>query len=183
MKVLIAYFSLSGNTALVARAICEEVASQGHEVCLRDIGEITSADLNAYDLVFLGSACHDTDLAVPAKRILEEIADAPTFKLAGFATHATFTPKGGARAGVFYESWAENCAKSFLRTSQDRQIDFLGYFSCQGAASAAIEEFIHSTIVTDREEWEAYAEELRKHPDEQDLLDAREFASQVLAKC
>jgi flavodoxin len=182
MKVLIAYFSLTGNTAKIARVISEEVLSRGHEVHLREIGEIASADLDTYDLVFLGSACHDTDLAVPAKKLLEDIPGAPPFKLAGFATHATFTPEGGEKAGVYYESWAENCIKSFLRTSQNKQIDFLGYFSCQGAASPAIEEFIQSNIVTDPDEWESYVEELRKHPDEQDLLDARKFATKVLAK-
>jgi flavodoxin len=183
MKVLIAYFSQTGNTAKVARAIHEEVASQGHEVHLREIGEITSADLNAYDLVLVGSACHDTDLARPAKGILYGITNAPSFKLAGFVTHATLMPEGGKREKEFYERWAANCARSFLQSSQDRQIDFLGFFSCRGAPSPAIEEFIHDTIITDKDEWEAYIEELRQHPDEQDLLDAKNFASQVLAKC
>jgi len=47
----------------------------------------------------------------------------------------------------------------------------------------AIEESIQSTVVTDPDEWGSYAEELRKHPDEQDLLGARMFAAKVLAKC
>lgn len=113
MKVLITYFSLSGNTAQVARAIHQEATSQGHEAHLSEIVEIGSAALNAYDLVFLGSACHDSDLAVPAKKLLEEIP---------------------------------------------------------------------STIMTDPNEWATYVEELRKHPDEGDLLDAKAFASGVLAK-
>ncbi len=183
MKVLIAYFSLTGNTAQVARVISEEVLSQGHEVHLRNIGEITAADLDAYDLVLLGSACHDSDLAMPTKGILEDISEAPPFKLASFATHATFTPDRDQRARELYAKWAANCPKTFIQTCQEKQIDFLGYFGCQGAASPAIEEFIHNTIIIDPEEWEAYAEELRKHPDEQDLLAAKEFASQVLAKC
>ena len=182
MKVLIAYFSLSGNTAQVARAIHQEATSQGHEAHLSEIGESGSAALNAYDLVFLGSACHDSDLAVPAKKLLEEIPEAPSFKLAGFATHSTLMPQGGEREEMLYEQWAANCARSFLQASQDRQIDFLGYFHCQGAASPPIEEFIHSTIMTDPNEWATYVEELRKHPDEQDLLDAKAFASGVLAK-
>jgi len=183
MKVLIAYYSQTGNTAKVARAIYEEVASQGHEVHLREIGEIRSADLNAYDLVLLGSACHDTDLAGPAKGILEGITNAPSFKLAGFVTHATLMPTGGKRAEMFHEKWAANCARSFLQKSQEGQIDFLGYFSCRGAPSPPIEAFIQSAIITDKGEWEAYIEELRQHPDEQDLLDAKDFASQVLARC
>jgi flavodoxin len=34
MKILIAYFSETGNTAKIAQAIYEEVLSQGHEVHL-----------------------------------------------------------------------------------------------------------------------------------------------------
>jgi hypothetical protein len=33
---------------------------------------------------------------------------------------------------------------------------FLGYFGRQGSPSALIEQFIHSTIVTDEDEWEEY---------------------------
>ena len=40
MKVLIAYYSETGNTAQVARAIGEKIQSQGYEVHLRDLGEI-----------------------------------------------------------------------------------------------------------------------------------------------
>ena len=183
MNILIAYFSQTGNTAKVARAIYEEVLSQGHKVHLKKIAEITSNSLNAYDLVFLGSACHDTDLAKPVKRVLEGVASLPPFKLAGFVTHATYTPEGGKREREVYEEWAGRCVVSFNRASQEKGIDFLGYFGCQGAPLPLIEEFIHNTIVTDEDEWEAYIEEVRKHPNEEDLQKAREFARQVLVKC
>jgi hypothetical protein len=82
MKILITHFSQTGNTAKVARAIHEAVSSRGHEGDLREIGEVTAESLNEYDLVYLGSACHDTDLAKPVKRLLEEIGGLPPFKLA-----------------------------------------------------------------------------------------------------
>jgi flavodoxin I len=106
VKILIAYFSQTGNTAKVARAIYEAVPSKDHEVHLKEIGEITSDGLTAYDLVFLGSACHDSDLAKPVKRVLEGIPSSPSFKLAGFATHAAYTPEGGEREREVYEAWA-----------------------------------------------------------------------------
>jgi menaquinone-dependent protoporphyrinogen IX oxidase len=97
MKILIATYSETGNTAQVGQAICDEMLFRGHEVHLRDVGEITAGTLTAYDLVFLGSACHDADLARPVKQILEQIPTSPTLKLAGFATHASYTPEGGDR--------------------------------------------------------------------------------------
>jgi flavodoxin len=180
MKVLIAYYSETGNTAQVAQAIAEEIQSQGYEVHLRDLGEIAPDTQTTYDLVFLGSACHDADLARPVKQILEQIPTSPTFKLAGFATHASQMPEGWERQHELYERWASGCQRSFRQASQEKGIAFLGYFGCQGAPSPPIERFIHSTIVTDDDEWAAYVHEARKHPDADDLREAKEFAQEVM---
>ena len=182
MKILIAYFTQTGNTEMIARAIYEEVLSQGHKVHLKSIADITSDSFNAYDLVFLGSACHDADLAEPVKMILKTIAKSLSFKMAGFATHATVTPQGGERERELYEEWAGRCAESFERTCQEKEIELLGYFSCQGAPSPPIEAFIHSEIIPDEEEWEVYVKEVRKHPNEEDMEQAREFTQAVLSQ-
>jgi hypothetical protein len=67
--------------------------------------------------------------------------------------------------------------------SEEKQIAFLGFFHCQGVPSLPIEAFIRNTIVTDENEWETYIEEVRKHPNEEDLQRAREFAQQILGRC
>ena len=182
MKILVTYFSETGNTARIAEAICEGLSIKGHKADRMHLGEIAPNTLNAYDLVFLGSACHDADLARPVKQILEQIPASPAFKLAGFVTHASYTPEGGEREQQAHETWASRCVLSLRRASQEKGIDFLGYFGCQGAPSPPIEQFIHSTIVTDEDEWEEYIGEVRKHPDEDDLRKAREFAQEVLAR-
>ena len=109
--------------------------------------------LTAYDLVFLGSACHDADLARPVKQILEQIPTSPAFKLAGFATHASYTPEGGDRERQIHEDLGLGMRAVLPPGQPGEGIDFLGYFGCQGAPSPAIEQFIHSTIVTDEDEW------------------------------
>jgi flavodoxin len=183
MKVLVVHYSETGNTAQIAQAIYDEAFALGHEVHLKELGGTTADVLNAYDLVFLGSACHDSDLAKSAKQLLAQIPSSPPFKLAGFATHATFLPKGGERKRELYETWASRCRLSFRQASQEKGITYLGYFGCMGAASAPIENFIHNTIITTPGEWAEYVEELRQHPNEDDLRKAREFAGQVLASC
>ena len=183
MRILVAYLSQTGNTEQVARAIGEAVSSRGHQVDLRAAGEIAAQALNRYDLVYLGSACHDTDLARPVQRLLAEIDDSPPFRLAGFVTHATQMPDQEGRARELYDRWAGNCVRTFRRASAGKQIPFLGYFHCQGAPSPPIEAFIHHTILTDRDEWETYLAQVRAHPTEEDLQRAREYARQVLDSC
>jgi flavodoxin len=182
MNILIAYFSQTGNTAQLAHAIGEAALSHEHQVTLREIGEVTAESLNDYDLVFLGSSCHDTDLATPAKRFLEQIGRSPTFKLAGFVTHATQMPDQGGRARELYERWAGNCVRTLKRVSEEKQTVFLGYFHCQGAPSPPIEAFIRKTIITDQDEWATYIANARGHPNSEDLQRARLYALQVLER-
>lgn len=181
MNILIAVFSQTGNTAKVAQAIAAETRSLGHETWLKDIAEIAPESVADYDLVFVGSACHDTDLAKPVQRFLEACAVSPALKLAGFVTHATYLPEHSDRARELYEGWAGNCIRTFHRVSEEKQIAFLGYFHCQGAPSPPIETFIHNTIVTDEDEWQSYIADVRRHPDEADLEHTRRFVRQVLA--
>ena len=181
MKILVLYYSETGNTAKVAGAIHGAFSSRGHEADLKALGDVTADVLADYDLVFLGSACHDADLARPAKALLEQMPDSPPFKLAGFVTHATYSPEGGDREEELHGTWAARCAVSLREACQQKGLEFLGYYGCMGAPSPPIEQFIHSQIVTDEEEWKGYVEEVRKHPDEEDLRRAAEFAAQVLA--
>jgi flavodoxin len=181
LKILVTYFTQTGNTEKIAKAIHGEMLSQGNEVDLKRITEVTAEGLNGYDLVFLGSACHDTDLAKPVKRILEAITQSPPFRLAGFVTHATYMPEGGERQQAMHEEWAGRCVISFEQASQEKEIEWCGYFSCQGAPSPPIEAFIRREIVTEDDEWEEYIAEVRKHPDENDMEKARQFARECLS--
>lgn len=172
MNVLVVYYSETGNTAQVAAAIHGAASALGHRSDLKALSDVPVDALSAHDLVFLGSACHDADLARPVKRMLELIPDSPPFKLAGFVTHATYTPEGGDREEDMHDTWAARCALTLRQACQDKGIEFLGYYGCMGAPSPPIEQFIHSQIVTDEKEWKRYVEEVRKHPDEDGLRQA-----------
>ncbi len=180
-KVLVAYFSQTGNTEKVARAIHDSVVSSGHDATLRDVQGLTVADLGGYDVIFLGSACHSSTLAEPVLEILSGIPSGSGLKMAGFATHSCSLPGGSDRDRELYETWASGCPKSFEAASSDTRIELLGYFGCQGAPSPPIEEFIHTTILPDDDEWRSYLLEARKHPDTVDLEEAGGFGRQMLA--
>ena len=181
LKILVTYFSLSGNTKKIAQAIYEELSSCGKEVYMKDLADITPIGLDEFDLVFLGSACHDADIAEPLKLFLGYLPNSPSFKMAGFVTHATTMPEGGKRNRELYQQWAGNCEETLGKISQQKGIDLIGYFHCQGIPSPPIAEFIHQEIIQEEDEWEDYYNEVRQHPNDVDLLEAKAFARNVLA--
>jgi len=172
MKVLVAYYSETGNTEKIARAIYEEAAEE-HEAYLKRVNSVAANDLSNYDVVFLGSPCHSTDLAAPVKTILDAIPHSPTFRLAGFFTHAT-------SAGGF-ERWASKCITSFQETSRQKKIHFAGYYNCQGAPSPPIQEFIKREVLTSASAWQEYFREVRTHPTPEDVQKAKKFAREILS--
>jgi len=70
-KVLIAYFSLSGNTEKMAGYVAEGVRFSGQQVTLKKIAEIKSAeDLSGYDGYIFASPTFYLDVAEPVKTFL-----------------------------------------------------------------------------------------------------------------
>ena len=183
MKVLVAYYSETGNTEKIARAIYEE-ASKKHEAHLKRIQDINADTLNDYDLVFLGSACHSSDLATPVKKILKALPESPKFKLAGFFTHSTYAPQQtehSPRAQALFDKWASKCIHSFESICKEKQITFKGYYHCQGAPSRPIQTFIRATIIKSDDVWETYMQEAQKHPNQEDIEKASDFARKIIS--
>ena len=179
MKILVTYFSQTGNTEKIAQAI-HEVSSKDHESTLKKIKKVKIEELEDYDLVFIGSPCHDSDLAKPALRFLKKIPDSPKNAIAGFYTHSTFLPEGDERIKKLSEKWSGKCIATFEDVKKEKNANFKGYFRCQGIPSPPIEQFIHKTIIKDDEEWADFIEEVKKHPNENDIEDAKKFAQDIL---
>jgi flavodoxin I len=180
MKVLVAYYSETGNTEKVAKVIYEE-ASREHEAHLKKVQDISAGTLNNYDLVFLGSACHSTDLAAPVKKLLKELPQSPKFKLAGFFTHSVWTPEQNEHGQGHFDKWASKCIDSFESISKEKQIDFKGYYHCQGSPNLRMRIFIRFAIIRSHHEWKEYIQEARKHPTQTDLENAADFARKIIS--
>uniref|UniRef100_UPI00356A887A flavodoxin family protein n=1 Tax=Desulfosarcina sp. TaxID=2027861 RepID=UPI00356A887A len=86
MKVLVTYFSQSGNTEKIAKAIYEE-ASQANEADCKKLEDITPESVAGYDVIFLGSPLHAGSLAAPVKARLGQLQASSGQKMAGFITH------------------------------------------------------------------------------------------------
>ena len=101
MKVLIAYFSLSGTTEKMAEYIAEGVRFSGQQVAVKKISDIKSAnDLADYDGYIFGSPTYHRDMAEPMKTFLFLAKKAELEgKLAG--SFGSYTHSGDAPAIIF----------------------------------------------------------------------------------
>ena len=101
MKVLIAYFSLSGKTEKMAEYIAEGVRFSGQQVVVKKISDIKSAnDLADYDGYIFGSPTYHRDMAEPMKTFLFLAKKANLAgKLAG--AFGSYTHSGDAPAVIF----------------------------------------------------------------------------------
>jgi len=82
MKVIVLYYSQTGNTERVAQAIFKEIQT---EKCLKELKE--AKGLEGYELAFVGFPIHYGGPAKQAKSFLEKHAQGK--KVAMFVTHAT----------------------------------------------------------------------------------------------
>jgi len=101
MKVLIAYFSLSGKTEKMAEYIAEGVRFSGQQAIAKKISDIKSAnDLADYDGYIFGSPTYHRDMAEPMKTFLFLAKKANLEgKLAG--AFGSYTHSGDAPAIIF----------------------------------------------------------------------------------
>lgn len=159
MRILVTYYSLTGNTKMVAEAIFE-VLPEPKE--LKPIAQV--ADPSGYDLVFVGFPVQSH--SVPA-RIEPFLKSLPAgLKTALFMTHGSIPGTRLAR---------EALEQAQILAGQTR---ILGTFSCRGKVSDQAMEILSRS--PEHELWTEMAVTARNHPDQHDLEDARTFARWVV---
>jgi NAD(P)H dehydrogenase (quinone) len=71
-KVLILYFSGSGNTQRMAKAIGEAMRSEGLNVMIEDVKQFDTSLLPNYDALVLGSPTYFSNIAWQVKKMVDE---------------------------------------------------------------------------------------------------------------
>jgi len=154
-KVLVTYFSQTGNTKKIAEAIHEALEGQKEILPLAEL-----RDLGAYDLIFVGFPVQAHSVPYKAEQFLKRIPERT--KIALFSTHGSFSWSSLSREALEYASILVSKAQ------------LLGTFSCRGKVSMeTLEVLIKSP---EHEAWADMAASAATHPDEHDLEDARAFA-------
>lgn len=88
MKVLIIYYSQSGNTQKIARAIRDGIKEDGHQVTVSALKNILYTHLDQYDLVGIGSPVWYAD-PPNIRKFVEEMPNQNGKHAFSFCTHGT----------------------------------------------------------------------------------------------
>jgi flavodoxin len=161
MKVLVTYFSKTGNTEKLSQAIYEGVENAEKE--MRSVQE--AVDLEQYGLIFCGFPVHASSVPGKAADLLKKIPK--ECKTAIFATHGSL--RGGRLAVTAFHH-----AASLLSGK------VIGTFGCRGKVEDAVLEELSRN--PEHKAWVEEAQSALGHPDTADLEDGKDFARRMVAK-
>jgi flavodoxin len=158
-NILVAYYSLSGNTKKIADAIFEVLPNPK---AIKPLSEVPSLD--EYDLVFVGFPVQSHSVPYKVEKFLQSIPKGK--KIALFSTHGSVTGSRLSREAIEH---------AVVITSQAKLIST---FSCRGKVSPQALEVLSRS--PEHEAWTDMAASADTHPNEHDLADARAFARWAL---
>ncbi len=161
MKALVTYYSETGNTEKLARAIYEAIHIEKTFLPVQDVKVF-----EGYDIIFVGFPVHAH--SVPAKLI-------PFFRgLPNGQNIALFCTHGSLRGGQLPKQALEHAIGLATRAK------ILGTFGVRGKADIKVIDALMKQA--EHRAWAEEAQGAHEHPNEMDLADGREFARGVIAK-
>ena len=162
MKTLVTYYSESGNTEKLAKAIYE-----GLEATENEIAKISEdKNFDGYDVIFVGFPVHGSSVPSKAEKCIKRIPEGKMLAL--FGTHGSL--RGGPLAiSAFY--YAITLAP---------KANIIGTFACRGEVKASLLEGLMNKA--EYRYWALEAQSAVGHPDDADFKDAKQFAKQMLVK-
>jgi len=162
MKALVAYYSETGNTEKLARAIYEGIEAAKKEIL--PINGVKNAE--NYDIIFCGFPIQSHSLPVKVEVFLKSIPAGQ--KLAFFATHGSY------RGGEF----AIQAFHYALSLTPKHTI--LGSFGCRGRVTKSRIDALMDQA--EHRAWAIEAQSANGHPNEADFEEAKVWARAMLAK-
>lgn len=159
-KILVTYYSLTGNTKRIAEAIYETLEGEKE---IKPLDEVD--DMEGYGLIFVGFPVHSHSVPYKVEKFLKTIPKGK--KIALVSTHGSHT---GSRLS------REALEHAVVLTAHG---EVLGTFSCRGKVSnEALEKLKKSP---EHRLWAEMAPSAHTHPDKDDIEDARSFARWIMA--
>ena len=161
MKALVTYFSETGNTEKIARAIYEAIHFEKEIKPVQDV-----QDAKGFDIIFCGFPVIAHSVPAKAANFIKGLPDGQ--KIALFSTHGSL--RGGQLPKQAFEHAIGLAAKAKV----------LGHFGCRGQVKEKVIDELMKKI--EHQAWAEEAQGAAGHPDEPDLTDAGKFAAEMIAK-
>jgi len=161
MKVLVTYFSQTGNTEKLAKAIFEAIDGKKE---ILPVSEVKSVE--GFDLIFCGFPVQAHSVPMPVQDIIKQFPSGQ--KLAIFCTH------GSVRGGPLAVTGLEHA----VSLAADTKV--LGEFGCRGKVSVKIIDALMQK--PEHKAWAQEAQGAMSHPKKTDLEDGQDFTRQIMAK-
>jgi len=161
MKALVTYYSQTGNTEKLARAIYDVIHIEKELLPVQDV-----KSTEGYDIIFVGFPVHAHSVPTKLLPFFKGLPDGQNIAL--FCTH------GSLRGGHLPKQALEHAIGLSTRAR------ILGTFGVRGKVDAKLIEALMKQAAN--RAWAEEAQGAHEHPSEMDLTDGKEFARGVLAK-
>jgi flavodoxin len=166
MKIMVTYWSQTGNTKKVAEAIFRAIP---FEKTIQPLNEVDTLD--GYDLIFIGFPVMQFGSPPPARKFIKTHATGKNIAL--FVTHAMLSDKADplqqAMLGKELDKCAETCASANL----------LGLFHCQGELSEKMAAELTASGIPMLMEFAAMRPATLGHPTAGEIELAEKFGAHV----
>jgi flavodoxin len=160
-KVLITYFSMTGNTRKIAEAMFQYLKDNK---TIKPVEEVLNKDIETSDLIFIGFPVHSHSVPIHAENLLKKIPAGK--KIALFSTHGSLTGSRLSREALEHASVLASRAQ------------ILGTFSCRGKVALQAMDALRTS--PEHKAWVEMSASAQTHPDNSDLEDARDFVKWIM---
>lgn len=171
MKILVTYYSGTGNTEKVAHSIKEGIT--GHDVEIFPVKEVEPTSLKNYDCVILGSGIYASRIHKSVLDLVKNAEPEIPAKFAYFCTHASLE---------FYQ-------KPFIKVTKilsGQASKVIGEFDCVGESlGIPMEQRMKmlERLPEDKKEKAIADMKLQEgRPNQEDLTNAKKFGTELLNK-
>jgi flavodoxin len=161
MKALVTYYSQTGNTEKMARAIYETIHFEKELLPIRDVTTV-----QGYDIIFAGFPVQAHSVPAAFLPFFKKLP--PGQPIAFFCTH------GSQRGGHLPKQAIEHAI------GLASHVKILGTFCVRGQVNPRVIDSLMNSV--QNQAWAEEAQGACEHPDEADLVDAKEFVKTILAK-
>jgi flavodoxin len=169
MKILVAYWSLTGNTQKVAEAIFDALPG---EKTLKTFDEVDT--LEGIDITFIGFPVMQFGLPAAARKFVNGLPGG--LRIALFVTHATLNTSEELLKSVVLEKELEKCRAACSN------VELLGLFHCQGELSEKTAGELMESNIPMLMEFAGMRAQTIGHPDPDELLQAGIFARAIVSQ-